>query len=221
VTVQEHRRRLVAILSADGAGYSRLMAVDESATVLALDAARVVFRHRTEAHHGRVVDTAGDSVLAVFETAAGAVSAALAIQQQIDALTAAEPEDRRMRFRIGVHLGDVLEKADGTVYGDGVNIAARLQTMAEPGGIAVSESVRATVAGKVSAAFRDLGEQVMKNIAETVHAFAMRPGDSPATRATSPNADPFALSLPDMPSVAVLPFVNMSGDPEQNTSPRA
>jgi len=154
-------------------------------------------------------------VLAVFETAAGAVSAALTIQQQIDALTAAEPQDRRMRFRIGVHLGDVLEKADGTVYGDGVNIAARLQTMAEPGGIAVSESVRATVAGKVSAAFRDLGEQAMKNIAEAVHAFAMRPGASPATRATGPNADPLALSLPDKPSVAVLPFVNMSGDPEQ------
>ena len=137
--------RLAAILAADAAGYSRLMAADEHATVAALDAARAVFRAQIEAHQGRVIDMAGDSVLAVFDTAAGAVAAALAIQASINPLADAAPEDRRMRFRIGVHLGDVIEKADGTVYGDGVNIAARLQALAEPGGITVSDAVRGAV----------------------------------------------------------------------------
>lgn len=112
------KQRLVAILAADAAGYSRLMAGDDRATVAALDTARAVFRRHIEGNQGRVIDMAGDSVLAVFETAAGAVAAALAIQQEISASAEAVPEDRRMRFRIGVHLGDVIEKADGTVYGD-------------------------------------------------------------------------------------------------------
>ncbi len=124
------RQRLAAILAADVAGYSRLLSVDERATVPALDAARAVFRNQIESSRGRVIDMAGDSVLAVSETATGAVSAALAIQQQLASLTADVPDERRMRFRIGVHLGDVIEKADGTVYGDGVNIAARLQGLA-------------------------------------------------------------------------------------------
>src|SRR5580765_1531843 len=137
--------RLAAILAADAAGYSRLMSADEVATVAALDAARAVFRKEIEAHQGRVIDMAGDSVLAVFGTATGAVSAALGVQTQIDAPADAVPEHRRLRFRVGVHLGDVIEKTDGTVYGDGVNIAARLQSLADPAGIAVSESIRAAV----------------------------------------------------------------------------
>ncbi|MCG6951372.1 MAG: adenylate/guanylate cyclase domain-containing protein, partial [Betaproteobacteria bacterium] len=121
---------MAAILAADVAGYSRMMSVDERATVAALDAARAVFRGQIEANAGRVIDMAGDAVLAVFETAAGAVTSALAVQQALADAAKDLPDDRRMRFRIGVHLGDVIEKADGTVYGDGVNIAARLESLA-------------------------------------------------------------------------------------------
>src|SRR6478735_7167672 len=160
------RQRLAAIVVADVAGYSRMMA--------ALDAARAVFRERIEAHQGRLIDMAGDSVLAVFETAIGAVTAALAIQEALSTADSTVAEDRRMRFRIGVHLGDVIEKADGTVYGDGVNIAARLEALAEPGGIAVSEAVYGSLRGKVSANFEDQGEQRLKNIPEPVRLYHMR-----------------------------------------------
>jgi adenylate cyclase len=211
------QHRLAAILAADAAGYSRLMAIDDRATVAALDAARAVFRAQIEAQQGRVIDMAGDSVLAVFGTVVGAVTAALAIQTQVDALADAGPEDRRMHFRIGVHLGDVIEKPDGTVYGDGVNIAARLQALAEPGGITVSESIRSAVKGKVAAGFEDQGEQAVKNIADPVRAWRLRPGAAKpvATAPASPSVAAIDLSLPDKPSIAVLPFVNMSGEPEQ------
>jgi adenylate cyclase len=167
------RQHLVAILAADAAGYSRLMALDASATVHALDAARQVFRAAIESHQGRVIDMAGDSVLAVFETAIGAVGTALDVQEQLTAAAADLPEERRMRFRIGVHLGDVIEKTDGTVYGDGVNIAARLQALAEPGGITVSDAVRGAVRNRVPATFADQGERRIKNIDEPVHAFGL------------------------------------------------
>lgn len=128
------RQRLAAIFAADVVGYSRLMAADERATMAALEGARVIFRTRIESSQGRVIDMAGDSMLAVFDSATGAVSAALAVQQALEAVARTVPDDRRMRFRIGVHLGDVIEKPDGTVYGDGVNIAARLEGLAAPGG---------------------------------------------------------------------------------------
>jgi adenylate cyclase len=213
------KQRLLAILAADAAGYSRLMSADERATVAALEAARAVFKLRIEAHSGRVVDTAGDSVLAVFETAAGAVHASLAVQQELVAANADLPDDRRMQFRIGLHLGDVFEKTDGTVYGDGVNIAARLQALADPGGITISDAVRAAVRGKVVAAFQDQGEQTVKNIAEPVRAFALRADEpNPKTSPLQPQLAAVAinLSLPDKPSVAVLPFTNMSGGVEQD-----
>lgn len=186
----ELKQRLAAILAADVAGYSRLMAVDERATVAALDAARGVFKSQIEANQGRVIDMAGDSVLAVFETATGAVSAALAIQKQVNASGESVPEDRRMRFRIGVHLGDVIEKADGTVYGDGVNIAARLEGLAAPSGITVSESIRTAVKGKVSAGFEDQGEQRVKNIADPVRAFRVT-ADASTTSKPSPVVEKF------------------------------
>jgi adenylate cyclase len=214
VSGSELKQRLAAILAADVVGYSRLMSGNERATVTALDAARSVFRARIEANQGRVIDMAGDSVLAVFDTAAGAVAAALAVQRELGAASSATPEDRRMRFRIGVHLGDVIEKADGTVYGDGVNIAARLEGLAEPGGITVSESIRTAVKGKVNANFDDQGEQTVKNIAEPVRAYRVRAGGATES---APAASPLKqkLALPDGPSIAVLPFQNMSGDAEQ------
>src|SRR6266704_596259 len=174
----ELRQRLVAILAADVVAYSRLMSVDERATVAALDAARAVFRSRIESNQGRVIDMAGDSVLAVFDSATGAVSAAVAVQEALEAAARTASDDRRMRFRIGVHLGDVIEKADGTVYGDGVNIAARLEGLAAPGGIAVSDAILSAVKGKVSATFHDLGEQTVKNIAEPVRAYAVRSAEA-------------------------------------------
>jgi len=247
----EKRQRLAAILAADAAGYSRLMEADERATLAALDAARAVFRTEIESNHGRVINTAGDSVLAIFDAAAGAVSAALAIQQKLEAASRDVPEDRRMRFRIGVHLGDVIESADGDVYGDGVNIAARLQALAPPGGTVVSEAVRGAVKSRVAARFDDLGPQAVKNIADPVRAFGV--GDSAAPRAPAKRASPrplwigagvaVALAIIGVawkyaaspapapavatqsganagapagkPSIAVLPFDNMSGDADK------
>jgi len=162
----EFRQRLAAILAADAEGYSRLMAQDERATLAALDAARAVFRQQIELNQGRVVDMAGDSVLAVFDTASGAVTAALGAQRLL--------EDGPLRFRIGVHLGDVIEKADGTIYGDGVNIAARLQALAAAGGITLSDAVRGSVKSRVGASFDDQGEQQVKNMPEPIRAYRVR-----------------------------------------------
>ena len=208
------RHRLAAILVADVAGYSRLMAGDERGTVAALDSARGVFKSQIESHQGRVIDMAGDSVLAVFESATGAVAAALTVQHALTRQAAKVPEGRRMRFRIGIHLGDVIEKPDGTVYGDGVNIASRLQSLAEPGGVTVSDSVKSVVRGKVPAVFEDQGEQTVKNIPEPIHAFRVEAEGSIAAKPGSTVGE-IDLSIPDKPSIAVLPFTNMSGDPEQ------
>jgi Predicted ATPase len=175
------KQRLAAIMAADVAVYSRLMGADENATVIALDAARAVFKTRIGSTGGRVIDMAGDSLLVVFETATGAVSTALAIQDELRSLVAEVSEDRRMLFRIGVHLGDVIEKADGTVYGDGVNIAARLEGLAEPGGIVISDSVRTAVTGKVDASFLDQGEKVVKNIPDPLRAFKVISGSQAPT----------------------------------------
>ena len=208
------KQRLAAILAADMADYSRLMAADERATVVALDAARAVFRNQIESGRGRVIDMAGDSVLAVFETATGAVSAALAVQRELKTLVANVDEDHCMRFRIGVHLGDIIEKDDGTIYGDGVNIAARLEGLAEPGGITVSDSVRNVVKGKVGASFEDQGEQKVKNIADPVRAYRVSPDASAAAKPARTNEDGPATSA--RPSVAILPFDNMSDDASQS-----
>ncbi len=213
MSTSDLRQRLAAILAADAAGYSRLMSADERATVAALDAARAAFKKQIESNQGRVIDMAGDSVLAVFETAIGAVSAALAVQKALCTVTNEQPEHRRMRFRIGVHLGDVMEKADGTVYGDGVNIAARLQGLAEPGGITVSDSVRTAVRTKVAADFEDQGEQQVKNIVEPVRAFRVRVDGAAAPKRATAEAQSRATA--GMPSIAVLPFQNMSGEADQ------
>jgi TolB-like protein/class 3 adenylate cyclase len=208
------KQRLVAILSADASEYSRLMAADANATVVALDAARGLFRKHIESRQGRVIDMAGDSVLAVFETASGAVSTALAVQQELDDLMRGTLEDQRMRFRIGVHLGDVIEKEDGTIYGDGVNIASRLEGQAAPGGVLVSDAVRGAVQGTVAAEFVDQGDRIVKNMTHAVRAFAVI--DNGSTGA-SLSATPVLVDLtrPQKPSIAVLPFANMSDDAGQ------
>jgi len=151
------------------------MSQDEQATVSALDAARNIFRAVIAGHNGRVIDMAGDSVLAVFETAASAVNAALEIQTALERQSISAPVDRRLMFRIGVHLGDMIEKPDGSVYGAGINVAARLEGIASPGGIAISDAVRSSVRNRVPATFEDLGRQEMKNIDEPVHAFRICP----------------------------------------------
>jgi adenylate cyclase len=202
------RQRLAAILAADAAGYSRLMSGDERGTVATLDAARGIFKTRIESQQGRVIDMAGDSVLAAFETATGAVLAAVEIQKDLDALALGTAEERRMRFRIGVHLGDVFEKADGSIYGDGVNMAARLQTLAEPGAIAVSGMVQEAVRDRLPVLFEDGGEHAVKNIRRPLRVFHVRISSGKPSPLSIP-------AMPQRPSIAVLPFDNMSGDPEQ------
>jgi adenylate cyclase len=160
-------------------------------------------------HRGRIANTAGDSVLAEFPSVAGGLSCALAIQEAIAKHNEPLSLDRQMRFRIGIHLGDVMIKG-ADLFGDAVNIAARLEALAEPGGICVSATVREHIGTRVAAAFTGAGAQQVKNIAEPVHVFRVA-----AIGAAQPAEPPAALPLPDKPSVAVLPFTNMSGDPEQ------
>jgi adenylate cyclase len=213
----ETRQRLAAILMADVAGYSRLMSCDERGTVAALDTARAVFRTTIDANRGRVIDMAGDSVLAIFETASGAVASALAVQAELGRRSAEVAAECRMQFRIGVHLGDVIEKSDGTIYGDGVNIAARLESIAEPGGVTVSDAVQCAIRQRMNATFDDIGEQRVKNIVAPVRAYRVRDSAAPAgARAASPAAATAARERVDKPSIAVLPFNNMSGDAEQD-----
>jgi adenylate cyclase len=208
-----HSRKLAAVLVADVAGYSRLMAVDDSTTVHAINACREVFRERIEQHDGQVVDMAGDNVLAEFRSAVQAVTCALDIQAALLVKNQQQPADKQMLFRIGVDVGDIIAQPDGSIYGDAVNIAARLQSIGEPGGLCVSGTVYDHVKSRLGAGFEFLGEQQVKNIAEAVRAFRVRV-DRPA--ATQDRAAPMpVLALPDKPSIAVLPFDNMSGDPEQ------
>ena len=167
----EGNRKLAAILAADVAGYSRLMGDDEAATVGTLTEYRKVFTEHSARHGGRVVDTAGDSVLAVFESAVEAVECAAEIQKALDRRNRQLAEHRRMQFRIGINLGDVIAREDGTVYGDGVNIAARLESLADPGGLCVSGTVYDHVEGKVLLSFKFAGEQTVKNIAKPVRAY--------------------------------------------------
>ena len=212
----EGNRKLQAIVVADVAGYSRLMQDDDAATVATLETCRGVFRQKIEACRGRVVDMAGDSVLAVFEAVTQALAAASEIQSEIARHNEELPEARRMRFRIGINIGEVIEQPDGTVYGDGVNVAARLENMCEPGGICISGTVHDQVKNRLKLVFEFLGEQQVKNVRELVRAFRIRPG-APMADTVGETASVAApeLALPDKPSIAVLPFDNMSGDPEQ------
>ena len=191
------------------------MASDDRATVAALDAARAVFRTNIESNRGRVIDMAGDSVLALFETVTGAAQAALDIQRELEHNAASAPEDLRMRFRIGVHLGDVLEKPDGTIYGDGVNIAARLQALPEPGGIALSAAVKDAVCGRVAAVFLDQGERNVKNVPNPVHWYSAASSESARRVSVShPRTDE---QMANLPSLALMPFRTASSDTDHSS----
>ncbi len=250
----EHK--LAAILSADAVGYSRLMAEDEAATIRTLSSYREQIGVLVRDHRGRVVDSPGDNVLAEFPTALEAVRCAVEIQGVLRARNVSLPAERRMDFRIGVHMGDVASEG-GRIYGDGVNIAARLEALAEAGGVCISATVHEQVRNKLDAGFTDLGDQTVKNIPDQVRVYRVQPrgqleppkptasgprrvawigaaaavgmvllalglwwtnrGDAPPRKVTTEGTqaeDPL-LALPSGPTVAVLPFTNLSGDPEQ------
>jgi len=203
-------RRLAAILAADVVGYSRMMGENETGTAQALREHRTAADPLIAQHGGRIVKTTGDGVLIEFSSVVGAVECALALQRLAMERNAGIPDERRMEWRIGIHIGDVLIEGDD-ILGDGVNIAARLEGIAEPSGICISDDAFRQVRGKVETEFADIGEQSLKNIARPLRVFRLGPLSSPA----QPIAPPAALPLPDKPSIAVLPFANMSGDPEQ------
>ncbi len=206
---EEHvKRKLAAILSADVKEYSRLMEDNEEATVRTLTSFRERMVGRIKKQNGRVLDAKGDNLLADFSSVVDAVRCAVEIQKELAGENAALPEHRRMEFRVGVNLGDVIEERD-TLYGDGVNIAARMEALAEGGGVCVSGAAYDHVEGKVPYAFEYLGEQSVKNIKKAVRVYRVLVEREPV-----PHPQGKTL-LPDKPSIAVLPFVNMSGDPEQ------
>jgi len=243
-------RKLAAILSADVVGYSKLMADDEAATVDTLKQYRAAVGRVVERHKGRIVNAPGDNILAEFASAVEAVQAAVEIQISIEGRNVEMPDDRRMRFRVGVNLGDVIEEDDGTIYGDGVNIAARMEALAEEGGICISSTIYDAVEGKLDFGFDFLGERPVKNIAKPVRVYRVRPTppEPPAKAATHKRSHYIVVAgavivaaivglglwqlnnsgssgaeaernlvsaFPDGPSIAVLPFSNLGGDPEQ------
>lgn len=208
----EPTERLAAILAADAAGYSRLMRIDERRTVATLDEYRGVFRDAITQHGGRVVDMAGDSILAVFASVGGAVASAIEIQASLAQRNATREPDHAMEFRIGINLGDILEKSDGSIYGDGVNVAARLESLAVPGGINVSGSVYDSVRSKISAAFEFIGEQALKNITNPVSVYRLLPAAAEPGVATPRLTQPGPAATATVPKVAVTPFTVISGD---------
>jgi adenylate cyclase len=211
------QRKLTAILSADVVGYSRLMGDDEEATLETLTAYRKVFTSTIPKFRGRVVDAKGDALLAEFAAVTDAVNCSVDIQRELAERNTDLPDNRRMDFRIGINLGEVMVKGE-EIYGDGVNIAARLEALAEPGGVCISRPVYDQVKSKLEFEYEYLGEQQVKNISEPVRAYQVltKPGDVEHRAEQAKRAG--ERSSPDgseKPSVAVLPFQNMSGDPEQ------
>jgi adenylate cyclase len=256
MSTQEYKRKLTTILSADVVGYSRLMGDDESATVKTLEHYKAIMSDLIRQHRGRVVDSPGDNLLAEFTSVVDAVQCAVATQKEFQAQNADLPEHRRMQFRIGINLGDVIEE-DGRIYGDGVNIAARLESLADPGGVCISKTAFDQIETKLPLGYQYIGEQTVKNITKPVKSYkvVMEPRvtgvdrkelakGAPILRRKSvlsgavavliliigagvwnfywrtPKIEPaskekMAFPLPDKPSIAVMPFINMSEDPKQ------
>ena len=196
-------------------GSCRLIGIDEEGTLAQLKALRkTLFDPKIAQHHGRIVKNTGDGALVEFASVVDAVRCADEVQRGVAEQNTDVPQDKRIEFRIGIHLGDIII-ADDDIFGDGVNIAVRLEGIAEPGGICISDDAHRQVRGKVESTLEDMGAQTLKNIAEPMRAWRVRigPSSSPATKTPTETAQP--LALPDKPSIAVLPFQNMSGDPEQ------
>jgi adenylate cyclase len=210
-------RRLAAVLAADVAGYSRLMGVDEEGTLARLKAVRKnIVDPQIAQHRGRIVKTTGDGLLVEFASAVDGARCAVNIQSAMAEQNAGVPPDKQIEFRIGIHIGDIIID-DNDIFGDGVNIAARLEGIADPGGICISDDAHRQIRGKLNIAYEDMGPQALKNIAEPMRAWRLR---IDASSSRSPPAKPSPgvaqpLALPDKPSIAVLPFQSMSVDPEQ------
>jgi adenylate cyclase len=214
----EHvERRLAAILAADVVGSCRLMGIDEEGTLAQLRALRkTLFDPKIAEHRGRVVKNTGDGALVEFASVVDAVRCADQIQRSVSEKNTDVPQDKRIEFRIGIHVGDIII-ADDDIFGDGVNIAVRLEGIAEPGGVSISDDAHRQIRGKIGIDYDDMGPQVLKNIAEPMRVWRARigPSFSPAMLTKPPTETALPLALPDKPSIAVLPFQNLSGDPEQ------
>jgi adenylate cyclase len=203
---QRVERRLAAILAGDVAGYSRMMGADEEGTLARLNAHRREFLEpKVAEYRGRIVKRTGDGVLIEFGSAVDAVRYAVEVQRGMAERNASTPQEKRIELRIGIHIGDIITE-EGDIFGDGVNIAARLEALAQPCGVCISDDAYRQVRGKLDVTFDDIGEQQLKNIAQRVRVYQFQYG---ATVSAAP------LPLPDKPSIAVLPFQNMSGDAEQ------
>ena len=204
MAADEGERKLAAILAADVAGYSRLMGDDERATVASLKVAREVFKNHIEAHSGRLIDTAGDSVLAEFKSVVEAVQCAVEVQERLGTDNEPVPEHRKMHFRIGINLGDIIEEDDGTIYGDGVNVAARLEALAEPGGVMISDFARQAVEGKLNVGLADAGTHEIKNIAKPVRAYRVLAEGEAAPVARRKARPRIAIAVASVAVVAII-----------------
>ena len=212
MTEEGFKRKLTAILSADAAGYSRLMGENEASTVQTLTAYQKIMTTLIQQHRGRVVDSPGDNLLAEFSSVVDALECAVSVQEELQDRNAELPDEHKMEFRIGINLGDVIQEND-RIYGNGVNVASRLEGLADPGGICISESVRTAVGTNLSFDYEFMGEHSVKNITRPIWAYRII--SERASLSNTSESDPTTLQLPDKPSIAVLPFTNMSGDPEQ------